>query len=247
MEFLVDDLIKCPQCKEIFKLPVILPCGHSICKHHVDDVINDISNDIENKNIECQICQRFHKISESDEFAPNKTIESLLEKNMAKIDLGEEYKSAREKCKIFGDLLETLNKIKNDPELRINTVISELKNKVDLRREKMKQEIDEEALKIIDKLNEYQKECKMKMKIDSDSKLDEKLEDWKNSLKQWHIGLNTFDNTNRKSILDESTSKLKDLHSELLTFEGSLFLNRLNQFKYNVSNVYASNDHIILK
>ena len=44
--------------------------------------------------------------------------------------------------------------------MNLRQIKRELKNKVGLRREKMKQEIDEEALKMIDKLNEYQKECK---------------------------------------------------------------------------------------
>ena len=242
MEFLVDDVIKCPQCKEVFKSPVNLPCGHSICKHHIDEYL---INDNDRKKIECLVCKQFHQIHESDVLMPNKTIEILLKKNMEKIDLGKEYNSAIDKCNIFGDLLDKFNKIKNDPEMRIYSVISELKNKVDLRREEMKQEIDKEALKMIEKLNEYQKECKMKMKIDPDSKLDEKLEDWKNNLKQWQIGLNTFDNINRERILAESTSELKGLHSELLTFEESLFLNRLNQFKF--PNIFSFNNQLILK
>ena len=242
---LIDDVIKCPQCKKIFKSPVNLPCGHSICKHHVDQFLKDKSNDTENRKIECLVCQRFHKISESYEFSPNKTIESLLEMNFEKIKLSEEYNSALDKCNIFGVLLDKFNKIKNDPELRINTVISELKNKVDLRREKMKQEIDEEALKMIDELNEYEKECKLKLKIDSEPKLDEKLESCKNNLKQWQLALTKFDNINHKSVLDESTSKLKDLHSEFLNFDRSLFLNRLNQFK--CPNVCASNYFLSFK
>lgn len=240
MEILVDDVIKCPQCKEVFKSPVNLPCGHSICKHHINEYL---INDNDSNKIECLICKKFHQIHESDVLMPNKTIEILLKKNMEKIDLGKEYNSAIDKCNIFGDLLDKFNKIKNDPEMKIYSVISELKNKVDLRREEMKQEIDKEALKMIEKLNEYLEECKMKMKIDS--KLDEMLEGWKDSLKRWQLGLNTFDNINRKRILNESTSELKELHSELLKFEESLFLNRLNQFKF--PNIFSFNNLHILK
>ena len=102
---------------------------------------------------------------------------------------------------------------------------------------------------MIETLNEDQEECKLKMKIDSDSKLEERIEVWKNSLKRWQIGLNTFDSINRERILDESTSNLKDLHSEFMKFDKSLFLNRLNQFKSTVSslsNVCTSIDPIVL-
>ena len=221
---LVSDSIKCTQCKEILKLPVVLPCGDSICKHHVD-------KKNECKTIECVLCNEVFDIP-TNGFARNKALEKLLEKEINEIDLGEEYNSAFDKCQQFNDLYEHFNRIKNHPEMRIHSVINELKNKVDLRREELKQEIDKEALKIVEKLDEFKKQCKESIK--SDSKIDEKLNVWENHTKEWNGDLNTFKRNTYKwsNILSQSTSHLKDLQSELIKFNESLFLNRLNEFNW---------------
>ena len=79
----ISDLIKCTKCKEILKMSVLIPCGHTICNHHVKDEVN--------RKFECFICQKNHEIP-SDGFTINRALESLVETNIEKIDLGEEYK-----------------------------------------------------------------------------------------------------------------------------------------------------------
>ena len=253
---LISDSIKCTKCKEILKIPVLLPCGHSICNHHVNVDENEsksssssLSGDTNNENrkFECLICEKFHDIPLNG-FLRERALESLLEKNIAKIDLGEEYKSAIDKCSLFSDLLERFTKIKNDPDTRINQEISELKNKVDLRREEMKQKIDKESLEMIEKLDEFDKECKLKaVSLKFDSKLDEKLNNSQKSLQEWQKSLNSFERNldNWTLVLNESTSTLKDLHLEFINFNREIFLNRLIEFKY--PNLLASNKFIKLK
>ena len=237
----INDLIKCTKCKEILKMPVLMPCGNSICSHHIKDKEN------KNKRLECLICQKNHNIPVNG-FPRNLALESLLETNFYKIDLGEEYKSAIDKCSLFDDLLKRFNKIKNDPERGIYKEISDLKNEVDLRREEMKLKIDKESLEMIEKLDEFEKECKLKaVSLKSDSKLNEKFESWQNSLKQWQQSLDTFERNKDiwHRVLNESTSVLKDLHLEFLNFKREIFLNRLIEFKY--PNLSASNKLITLK
>ena len=237
---LFSDSIQCTSCKKILTTPVFLPCGHSICYYHIEES--------REKNILlCVICNEHFDIP-SNGFAPARALDNLLKKNIEKIDLGDEYISARDKCSVFGDLLDRFNKIKSDPEMRINEVISDLKNKLDLRREEMKQKIDQEAMEMIEKLNGYEKECKLKASsFKSDPTLDEKLEKWQTNLEEWQQGMRTFERNidNWKKILVESTSTIKDLHSEFLNFDRNIFLNRLNQFK--CQNESASNNIIILK
>ena len=202
-----------------------------ICYYHIEES--------REKNILlCVICNEHFDIP-SNGFPPARALESLLKKNIQNIDLGEENNSARDKCSVFGDLLDRFNKIKNDPEMRISEVISDFKNKLDLRREEMKQNIDKQILQLIEKLDEFEKECKLKVaSFKSDPKLDDKLKKWQISFKEWQQRMRTFERSdNWKTILEESTSTIKDLHSEFLTFDRNLFLNRLNQFKsHNKSN-----------
>lgn len=44
-----------------------------------------------------------------------------------------EYNEARETCESFEKLLDEFNQVKNDPEMKIHTVINELRSKVDLK------------------------------------------------------------------------------------------------------------------
>lgn len=69
---ILDEIIKCKTCKRIFNKPVILPCGHSICKHHLDNIK---ANKV--KQVFCKSCDSFHDIPECG-FVTNLTLESLL-------------------------------------------------------------------------------------------------------------------------------------------------------------------------
>lgn len=235
---LLSDAIKCITCKEILKMPVSLPCGHSVCNDHV----KKLGDENMTNQIYCQQCDEFFDIP-TNGFPTNRALEILLKRNIDKIDLGEEHKSTIEKCSLFGDLLERFNKIRNDPESRINEEISQLKNQVDLRREELKEKIDKESLKMIEKLDEFEKECKVKAALlKSDSKLNEKFESWQNSLKEWQKSLDTFERKNDdwSRILKESTSTLIDLHKEFINFNREIFLSRLKEFKYPNSYKFIS-------
>ena len=209
---LLDESIKCKSCDEIISEPVVLYCGHSICKYHVDIAVKE-----NQKLMKCDICNKSFDIPING-FAPNRALENLMEVDIDELDLGEEYNAAFDKCEYFGDLLDQLNSIKNDPEVKIHTVLSDLRNKVkkiisssvcefchynnfelnkvDLRREELKQEIDKKALEMIEKLNQYEKDCKASIK--PDSSLDNKIDKWKTHLKgilksgmrfrtKWHL------------------------------------------------------------
>ena len=233
---LLGDSIKCANCKKTLKAPLVLPCGHCVCKQH-EDLHKETT-----KEILCNICGLSHQIPLNG-FVNVKQFESLLEKEIESIDLGEEYNSAKEKCQLFNDLLDKLNTLKNDPEMKIHTVISEMRNQVDLRREELKQEIDKESLKMIEKLDKFEKECKLNAQsMKSDTKLDEKLEKWSNDVKQWQQILKSFKrNENKwKAILIESISNLKKIQSEIIKFNENLFLKRLNELK--LSNLFVSSD-----
>lgn len=85
---------------------------------------------------------------------------------------------------------------------------------------------------MIDKLDEFEKQCKSNLvSFELDCKLEENIGKWANDLQKWFKQLNTFEkNIDRwETILSESNSNLKELQTELLNFNESLFLNRLNE------------------
>lgn len=220
---LVIDSIECTKCKKILSTPVILPCGHCICEKHVTE--NETA-----KKLECNLCAECHEIPVKG-FVRVRALDSLLAKKIDKIDLGDEYNSARDECSRFSDVFEQFDRIRNDPEARIHEVVSQLRNKVDLRREELKLEIDKEAMIIIEKIDKFEKECKSSIK--SNSNLAERFDGWRNDLKRWKDSLSTFernvDSWNR--VLDESRAAIKELQSDFIQFNRGLFLHRLEEIK----------------
>lgn len=98
----------------------------------------------------------------------------------------------------FDDMLERFYAIKNDPETRIHSVISELRNEIDLRREELKCEIDKNALNAIQKLDDFEKECKSSINNNKTNKtLDEKLEAWKRDLYVSKANLDVFERNSK--------------------------------------------------
>ena len=228
------DMIKCPICKEILNLPVILPCGHTVCKNHVDKVT-------ENKEtkIMCSLCDEFYVIP-ANGFVTNRVLNSLLENETKMVYFGNNirssYNSAKETYESFEELLDGFNRIKNDPEMKIHTVINELRNNVDVRREYLKEEIDKKSLAMIEKLNEFEKDCKANVpNVKFDSKIGEKWERLKIYLRKHldetrkkNVTVEIYDKC--ETIFDETKSAIKELHMELIKYNENLFFNRLNDF-----------------
>ena len=147
--------------------PVILPCGHSICKHHEDEIRRNREKPI------CFNCSTIFEIPPNG-LIPNKALEELIEKKIQSLDLGDEYNLAAKKFQEFNDLLENINDLKNSSEEKIHSTISDLRTRIDLTREQLKSKIDEEALKLIKKLDDYEKECKESLRS-TNKELEEKI------------------------------------------------------------------------
>ena len=135
--------IKCKKCDKVLEKPIVLPCGNFICEKHQNE------DKDENNSIYCSICDLNHEIPLNKGFIRVLPLDQLIEKNIECIDLGNEHHSANEQIKRFSDLFEKFEKFNSNLEYAIHNKISELKAKVDLRREELKNQVDEEALALI--------------------------------------------------------------------------------------------------
>jgi Skp family chaperone for outer membrane proteins len=233
----VFDPIKCKTCEEILNKPVFLPCGHSICQVHVDEAKTS------NSDIKCCRCMESHSIPEKG-FSLNKDLEALIENRIDSLDLGEDYNYTHNQSLAFANFVERFESYTNKPEMRIHNYISGEKNEIDLIREKLKKEIDQKCLLMIEKLEEFEKECMAN--LDSvrsrfDDKLDEKLNKWKIKSEQFTNDLRSFESSKRKKVKEEVDLHLKEIRSELYDFDESLFLNRFNEIdipKWGINEVF---------
>ena len=177
--------IKCTICHEIIESPVILPCSCTICKKHVSNQTNDV--------IRCENCGVEHQIP-TNGFQPNNVLKNIIESGIANLDLGNVHKEAKKSCESFEDALKEFEVLLKDPYFYTHEKINELKNSVQLKGDELKLIIDQKMKKLLDRLEEYEKQSKEylssnEFKVES-QKLDNELKLSQSSLNSWIESLN---------------------------------------------------------
>jgi hypothetical protein len=224
----LQESIKCKLCYQLLEKPVLLPCGNVICQKHQHESQENQSG------IYCTVCDLNHEIPPNGGFVRIIPLENLINQNIDHIDFGEEYQLAYEKLNSFSDLLKRFEQLKNDPEYVISAKISELKAEIDLRREELKNQIDEEALAFIKKLDDYEVECKENIpSIKLEIEKSDKLKEWKEDLDRWQQQMRTFkkDNEMWKKIYDEANRKYHQIDSHVLNLDYDIFLERFFEYQ----------------
>lgn len=205
-------ICKYNNCKKYLKEPIILPCGRSICREHVDNLSKNKSEPF----LKCNLCDQIHK--KTDDFQLNVTLKELLEEGT---HLDEKQIEMRQLYDNFELTLKELDRIKRDPNNYLFDYVNEQKRKVELQREELKLQIDkiaEDLIKKIDDLND--KCCKQvclvqQVNIDSFKKEAEKYS--KNHIRNPNIDKAELNQliTNLKSVSQKAEIKLSTLKRKL--------------------------------
>src|SRR5579871_2336387 len=114
------EAIKCVNCKNVLKSPILLPCTHSICKHHVN----------ESMAICCGECASDHQIPKNGSFLENAGLAKIICANIENLDFGETHKQAKKHCNNLCDSIKLLEDVINDPSNIIYEQISALKSEI---------------------------------------------------------------------------------------------------------------------
>ena len=178
-------VMKCTICYEFIESPVILPCSCNICKRHVLNQTNDF--------IRCEKCGVEHQIPING-FQANNVLQVILEAEIANLDFGNVHKEAKKSCESFEHAIKELEVLLKDPYVYTHERISELKNSVQLKGEMLKLQIDQEIKKLIDRLEEYERQSKEyffsnEFKEES-KKLDSEMNKAQSNLDLWLASLN---------------------------------------------------------
>lgn len=151
----LSEAIKCGNCHNFLELPIILPCGDSICKKHTLDC---------KESILCHTCGLEHPLpANSASFVQVKALARVIDSRVGHLDFGNEHKEATKLCEQFDELLVKIEQIINDPFDFTYDVINALKSAVQLKGEEMIFKINENMQRIIGKLDEYKEECKREL------------------------------------------------------------------------------------
>ena len=149
--------LTCNICALVLKDPITLPCLSAICREHLNDVA------AKNSLIKCMKCDKEFEVPESG-FRSNEMANNIIEKELYLSDEEKTIKHAIE------NLIQKLEGLKKDVKQKIFDLerthcdhFSEVRSQIDIQREELKAKIDEISLKMIDQVNDMEKEHKTKM------------------------------------------------------------------------------------
>ena len=129
-----------------------------------------------------------------------------------------------------------LKRIKDNPELEIDRVFSDMRNKIDLTREEAKTKIDVQALELIKELNEYELKCKSELSanpIQLNPEIELLMNELKEEIQSWKKDLQDFTrNVKRlKTIHQDSVVKFEQLKQECERLRKSLFSDEFDKLE----------------
>ena len=221
----VLNALKCVNCRKTLSQPIILPCGHSICKSHAD---------ADQQHVMCSQCGVEHS---NKGFTDIKALSDLILVQLNNLDFGPCHNESVKSCEELKKQLQKNDLLLDDSEFFIHDKINELKNKVLLKSEQVKLRVDEITQELIDELNEFEQSCKARLKqniqpneefesvknefrrLNEENKL--KLESWSNLLNELKV-----DETKWKEIKVECAKTLENMDLKIKQFEKELLMNK---------------------
>lgn len=227
----IKDAIKCSNCRNILSSPVILPCSHSICRRHVEEVNSDV--------ITCYKCEKDHR---KQEYTLNQALMQIIEAQIEALDFGEVHKNAKKSCDQLELVIKEIEQLLNDPNNFTHEEINELQRQLELKREEMKKRIDDEFDKFYAKLQDYKNECTQNLASNKYSILSGKislgLKETREKLNEWLRVLDELKVSNEpkwKNIIAESEKFKGNLEAELNRFKQNLLLEKFENSKSEVA------------
>ena len=141
---------ECSYCNKILKNPLHLPCiCDTICAEHLKD-----SDVIKEKCIECNKCKEVFPLNEND-FKSNRIVQNLLAKEIYLSDEEKNLKKSLEsKLNAFYVRVEQLEQNINVAQTESHNHFQEIRRKLDLHREELKEKIDKIYFEMIDQTKE---------------------------------------------------------------------------------------------
>lgn len=225
----ISNALKCVNCQTILKAPVLLPCEHSICKHHLEKC--------ENNEIECLECHEKHAIPEKVGFPFNRPLAEIIEAQIQTLIFGKNHQEAHQSCGQLEKLSAEVGKIVAAPTEYTENEIGLVKKVLEEKRTELKSKIDKEVdkmLRSLDDLGEKSKknvdedECKTRL-----AKLEELNEAVKTKLAEWQAALDQLSPDDEKwlRIKYESDAERKRLDEMLRGFKQVVLFNDFENIK----------------
>jgi len=153
----IQELTICEYCKHIFQRPVLLPCGESICRKHLRELVP--INEESRSHVMCYFCCELHDYDEEHDFPPNKLVEKLVDLEV--VNSQTHYELCKRACDKLRSKIIEFEEIKSNPMSYLAKFFDQLKTEVEDK--KHESDVAAELLKekIFDSLYMFYNECQM--------------------------------------------------------------------------------------
>jgi hypothetical protein len=219
----------CLICSKILKSPFSLPCGDTICEEHLKE-----TEVLKNNSIKCKSCEEVFEVKDNEMIRSNTTVQKLIqnERFLSETEKSKK-KSLDDSIENLFQLNEQLQESKNIFDLDCYNHFQEVRRKIDVQREELKDQIDKLSSKMLDELKAIEETYSNRIKEFKVEACD--LEKEKNILNETFRDLNLLISSINKLQVkqDEAVSRLKLNLSEISQLK--TFLIKSNEFKPNLS------------
>ena len=241
----IKNFLDCDKCNKLLIEPVSTLCGFIVCKSHLDHYED---------TFQCDLCHREHTVPK-DGFKISKRLQDALNIQLNTLELTPVYDESLHQSmmkKVIGEAQKSVNEIESidkDPVNYIYEYFEDIKRKVDLRREDLKERIDKYSDETIESINIAQSNCQ---KLAKDvSKLSKDFDDSKMKLDEQIKQFDTFKISEQKfQEIKENVTDLKNKFNEMLTeFKSSLINDKVYNFRFEevqVSSVFGNLEEVNL-
>jgi hypothetical protein len=202
-----------------------LPCGDTICEEHLKE-----TEVLKNNSIKCQSCEEVFEVKNNQMIRPNKALHMLIQNGRFLSDAEKVMKkSLEDSIENLLQLNEQLQESKNIFDVACYDHFQEIRRKIELQREELKNQIDKISFKMIDELKAIEESYSNRIKEFKVDVYD--LEKEKQILNETFRDVNLLiSSINQLQVKqDEAVSRLKSNLGEISQMK--TFMTDLNEFK----------------
>jgi DNA-binding transcriptional MerR regulator len=219
----IGELVICPYCQNKYHDPRIIECGSSFCMPCIEFLTKTNTN-----GFQCPVCDKIHEQPQNG-FLKNTTLTKLTEKKAKRVSrspLANAFEAELDELKLNVDKLAKENDLGVD---KIKEYCDGLRNKVQLHLEESTESLKNQSLELIQKIDAYENEAKLKFDASHNLKLNDFLNETRTFHKKWSDYLKQFEINDQ----DLTLASLDAKHFKIeLKKESDLFLS--NVFNSNV-------------
>ncbi|CAF0757240.1 unnamed protein product [Brachionus calyciflorus] len=225
----LESQLKCPKCLLKYVSPRILPCGKSLCQNCIDQLCNyNLLN-----FIKCPICCKSHAVPDEG-FIINEFIVKTLDIKPEKVYRCASYEQFDTLLnEIESDLIEIETRL-NYPENKIRDYCDKIRNQIDLNTEKLIEKINNHREQLLNELSIYEQNCiENLMRIERKDLYEKILNENSQKIKSYYNYLNQsrINEDQVKQMIEEAKIQEYKLKNNIKILNSKLFGKNLIHFE----------------